>query len=204
MAKGYCCWGYHQSLFELFNYLFIYFFFFLCIHLSFNLSSCVSSDNASIYLCIYLSTFLANLLFDYLFVCPSFCLFIYLSTNLSIYLLVFLFMFLCIYLIFDRFIFLSLLAGGRCICLRICLSIHQFVYLCVFFCFYSPTAKLAMGSLAQNSSGAIRCSCNTRFRRRFRRVLEGSGADGRCGSGGFRRVPVQMADGVPEGSGADC
>ena len=43
---------------------------------------------------------------------------------------------------------------------------------------FSPTAKLAMGSLAQNSSGAIRCSCNTRFRRRFRRVPEGSGADG--------------------------
>ena len=44
---------------------------------------------------------------------------------------------------------------------------------------FSPTAKFAMGSLAQNSSGAIRCSCNTRFRRRFRRVPEGSGADGR-------------------------
>ena len=40
---------------------------------------------------------------------------------------------------------------------------------------FSPTATLAMGSLAQNSSGAIRCSCNTRFRRRLRRVL---GADG--------------------------
>ena len=50
---------------------------------------------------------------------------------------------------------------------------------------FSPTAKLAMGSLAQSSSGAIRCSCNTRFRRRF------------------WRVPVQMADGVPGGSGAD-
>ena len=42
-------------------------------------------------------------------------------------------------------------------------------------------------------------------------VPEGSGADGRQGSGGFRgrllmrfrRVPVQMADKVPEGSGAD-
>ena len=42
---------------------------------------------------------------------------------------------------------------------------------------FSPTAKLAMGSLAQKSSGAIRCSCNTRFRRRFRRVPEPSGAD---------------------------
>ena len=51
--------------------------------------------------------------------------------------------------------------------------------------FFSPTAKLAMGSLAQNSSGVIRCSCNTRFRRRF------------------RRVPGQTADEVPEGSGAD-
>ena len=49
----------------------------------------------------------------------------------------------------------------------------------------SPTAKLAMGSLAQNSFGAIRCSCNPRFRRRF------------------RRVPVQKADEVPEGSGAE-
>ena len=76
-------------------------------------------------------------------------------------------------------------------------------------CFYSPTAKLAMGSLAQNSSGAIRCSCNTRFRRRFRRVPEGSGADGWWGSGGFRcrwlmrfrRVPGQIADEVPAGSG---
>ena len=44
--------------------------------------------------------------------------------------------------------------------------------------FFSPTAKLAMGSLAQNSSGAIRCSCNTRFRRMFRRVPAGSGANG--------------------------
>ena len=49
----------------------------------------------------------------------------------------------------------------------------------------SPTAKLAMGSLAQNSFGAIWCSCNPRFRRRF------------------RRVPVQRADEVPEGSGAE-
>ena len=34
-------------------------------------------------------------------------------------------------------------------------------------------------------------------------VPEGSGADSRQGSGGFRRVPVQMADAVPEGCGAD-
>ena len=40
--------------------------------------------------------------------------------------------------------------------------------------YFPPTAKLAMGSLAQNRSGAIRCSCNTRFRR----VPEPSGADG--------------------------
>ena len=73
-----------------------------------------------------------------------------------------------------------------------------------------------MGSLAQNSSGGIRCSCNTRFRRRFRRVPEGwwgsagfrrvpgfwrgSGADGRQVlvqlQARFRRVPVQMADEV--------
>ena len=79
-------------------------------------------------------------------------------------------------------------------------------------------AKLAMGSLAQNSSGAIRCSCNSRFRRRFRRVPEGSGADGWWGSRGFRcrwwgsrgfrwrkvmrfrRVPVEKVDKVPESS----
>ena len=95
---------------------------------------------------------------------------------------------------------------------------------------FAPTAKLAMGSLAQNSSGAIRCSCNTRFRRRFRslplqmadEVSESSEADGWRGSKGFRcrwpmrfgrfrgrwlmrfqRVVVQMADEVLESSGAD-
>ena len=41
-----------------------------------------------------------------------------------------------------------------------------------------------MGSLAQNSSGAIRCSCN----QVPEKVPEGS---------------VQMADEIPEGSGAD-
>ena len=86
-----------------------------------------------------------------------------------------------------------------------------------------------MGSLAQNGSGAIRCSCNPRFRRRFRRVPEssrgfrcrklmrfqrvpvqkadevpdGSSADGWWGSGWFRMVPVQIANKVPAGSGAD-
>ena len=92
-------------------------------------------------------------------------------------------------------------------------------------CFvFSPTAKLAMGSLAQNSSGAIGYSCNPRFRRRFRKVVEGSGgvqmadevpdgsgADSRQGSGRlrcrwlmrFRMVPVSIADTVLEGSGAE-
>ena len=64
-----------------------------------------------------------------------------------------------------------------------------------------------MGSLAQKNSGAIRCSCNTRFRR----VPEPSGAVCWWGSGGFRcrwltrfrTVPGQLADEVPEGSGAD-
>ena len=89
------------------------------------------------------------------------------------------------------------------------------------FCwFYLPTflvpqqQNFAMGSSAEISSGAIRCSFNTRFRTRFRRVPvqvprevpEGSGEDTcwGCGSGGcryllrFRRVPVQV-----EGYGAD-
>ena len=93
--------------------------------------------------------------------------------------------------------------------------------------------NFAMGSLAQISSGAIRCSFNTRFRTRFRRLLvqiprevpEGSGADTSwgsggsrwrcrrvlCGSGGFRcrylvrlrEFPVQVLGEVPEGYGAD-
>ena len=60
--------------------------------------------------------------------------------------------------------------------------------------FYFPTAKLAMGSLAQNSSGAIRCSYNTRFRKEKvpEKVPEGSR--------GFRSLPVQIANEVPEGS----
>ena len=81
--------------------------------------------------------------------------------------------------------------------------------------FFSPTATLAMGSLAQNSSGAIGCSCNTRFRRRFRRVPEGSGADCWWGFGEFRgrllmrfrrvpvqfrRIPGQMAKNLPRSS----
>ena len=60
--------------------------------------------------------------------------------------------------------------------------------------------NFAMGSLAQISSGAIRCSFNTRFRTRLRRVLvqippEGSCEDTRWGSRGFCAVP--------EGSDAD-
>ena len=61
-----------------------------------------------------------------------------------------------------------------------------------------------MGSLAQISSGKIRCGFNTRFRARFRRVLEGSGCSG---SGGFPvQIPGEVPEGsgeVPEGSGAD-
>ena len=83
-----------------------------------------------------------------------------------------------------------------------------FGYFEIFFdIYFSSTAKLAMGSLAQNSSGVIRCSCNTRFRRRFRTVPDPSGADGWWGSGGFRRRwlmrlwRVQIADKVLEGSG---
>ena len=59
-----------------------------------------------------------------------------------------------------------------------CPNMSKKAHVFFFFFSFSPTAKLAMGSLAQNSSGAIRCSCNTRFRRRFRRVPEPSGADG--------------------------
>ena len=84
--------------------------------------------------------------------------------------------------------------------------------------------NFAMGSLAQISSGAIRCSFNTRFRTRFRHALvqiprevpEGSGEDTCWGSGGFCAVPegsgalvsfwkfpVQVLGEVPEGLGAD-
>ena len=54
---------------------------------------------------------------------------------------------------------------------------------------FSPTAKLAMASLAQNSSDPVQ------LQQVPEKVPEGSG--------GFRRVPVQMADEIPEGSGAD-
>ena len=51
--------------------------------------------------------------------------------------------------------------------------------------FFPQQQDFAMESLAQISSGAIRCSFHTRFRARFRRVL------------------VQIPREVPEGSGAD-
>ena len=62
--------------------------------------------------------------------------------------------------------------------------------------------NFAMGSLAQTSSGVIRCSFNTRFRTRFRRVSvqiprevpEVSGAGTPWGSGGFR-WPAEAPDG---------
>ena len=53
--------------------------------------------------------------------------------------------------------------------------------------FFPQQQHFAMGSLAQNSSGTIRCNFNTRFRARFRRV---------------QKVPVQSLSRVPEGSGA--
>jgi len=59
-----------------------------------------------------------------------------------------------------------------------------------------------MGSLAQISSSAIRCSFNTRFRTRFRRVVE-IPAEAPEGSVRFQRVPAQIPCEVPEGSSAD-
>ena len=62
--------------------------------------------------------------------------------------------------------------------------------------FFPQQQNFAMGSLAQISSGAIRCSFNTRFRTRFRRVW--------CRYlVRFRRVPVQIPREIPEGSGED-
>ena len=83
-----------------------------------------------------------------------------------------------------------------------------------------------MGSLAQNSFGAIRCSCNPKVPEQVpEQVPEGSGgfqcrklmrfrrvpAQKADEVGGFRRrklmrfqrVPAQKADEVPEGSGAE-
>ena len=70
--------------------------------------------------------------------------------------------------------------------------------------------NFATGSLAQISSGAIRCSFNTRFRARFRRV-QGCGADTWWDSRGlrcryvvrFRKFPVKVLGEVPEGYGED-
>ena len=58
----------------------------------------------------------------------------------------------------------------------------DFIFL---FLFYSPTAKLAMGSLAQPRIALVR-----------------SGAAATPGSGGFRSFPVQIGD-EAEDSGAD-
>ena len=72
--------------------------------------------------------------------------------------------------------------------------------------------NFAMGSLAQISSGAIRCSCNTRFRTRFRRFWCWYFVRFRkLGSRGFwykylvrfLKFPVQLPDEVPEGLGED-
>ena len=85
-------------------------------------------------------------------------------------------------------------------------------------CVFPQQQNFAMGSLAQISSGAIRCSFYTRFRRssgsfwcrypvRFRvpgDVPEGSGEDAWWGSGSFRcRYLVKIPGEVLEGSGAD-
>ena len=95
----------------------------------------------------------------------------------------------------------------------------QYVFSPNFSMFFSNSKTFAMGSLAQISSGAIRCSFNTRFRTRFWRVLvqiprevpEGSGADTWLGSRGFwcrylvrfRKFPVQLPDDL-EGLGEDA
>ena len=64
-------------------------------------------------------------------------------------------------------------------------------------CVFRQQQNFAMGSLAQISSGAIRCSFNTRFRTRLRRVLV---QIPREISDGF---PVQIPREVLEGSGED-
>ena len=52
-------------------------------------------------------------------------------------------------------------------------------------CFFPPAQHFAMGSLTQISSGAIRCSFNTRFRARFQRVQKVPVQILRLGSGRF-------------------
>jgi hypothetical protein len=69
-------------------------------------------------------------------------------------------------------------------------NLYQFVHFCTVkgisaVVFFPQQQNFAMGSLAQISFGPIRCSFNTRFRTRFRRVL------------------VQIPREVPGGSGAD-
>ena len=68
-----------------------------------------------------------------------------------------------------------------------------------FFSFFPQQQHFAMGSLAQISSGAIRCSFNTRFRARFRRVQKVPVQILRSGS---RRFRCRCWGEVSEGSGA--
>ena len=64
-------------------------------------------------------------------------------------------------------------------------------------CVFPQQQNFAMGSLAQISSGAIRCSFYTRFRR-------SSGSFWCRYPVRFRKVPVQIPGDVPEGSGEDA
>ena len=68
--------------------------------------------------------------------------------------------------------------------------------------FFHQQQNFAMGSSAQISSGAIRCSFNTRFRTRFRRVLAQMFRRVlvQILSVRFRRVPVKIPAEAPEGS----
>ena len=98
--------------------------------------------------------------------------------------------------------------------------IYMYIYIYIWYCCWgyhqnsidffcvSFSAKPAMESLVQNSSSAIRCSCNTRFRRTFRRRFRRDPepaqiADEVPDHKADRRVPGQMADEVPENRGAD-
>ena len=71
------------------------------------------------------------------------------------------------------------------------------MFLIMFLFFFPQQQNFAMGSLAQISSGAIRCSFNTRFRTRFRRVLV------QIPPRGVPEGPVQIPREVPEGSVED-
>ena len=73
------------------------------------------------------------------------------------------------------------------VCVCVCMCVCMCLYVCAFVCvclFFTQQQNFAMGSSAQVCSGAIRCSFNTRFQTRF------------------RRVPVQILREVPEGSSA--